>query len=219
MFDHVGFKEAFVFVCMHLKQVGRESLEQYKALKKDTQKLNKVLDELVDIVRMKRQSVDQSTKLLQHGQNVKDLLVDLEQKLRNYECLTIKSRVTFDRLKWSHPETKSLRSQINSKVVMLNNFLLTVVASGRSVLVQGLNEILQEVRAGTARRRLCATPSRARKWLSYHGLGPFWRLHLGRNHFYASPMYLVEPWSPNAKYGRGSLGRFLFRRTKFTSGR
>ena len=101
-----------------------------------------------DQARRRRLPEDRTSELLQHAQEVKAILLDLERRLRKYENLGVKARVTFDRLGWDQQEYEMLRNQISSRVTMLNNFYLTVIASAQSRLQRAMDQIVKDLRSG-----------------------------------------------------------------------
>ena len=127
---------------------GRDSPGQYRALSAETKQLASILQDVEDMVRGKRLSPEKSEELLRHGQDIKELLLELEGYLRKYESLGVQSRATFDRLKWDEHVAESLRARISTRVTMMNNFYLGVVASGQYKIQQAMDEIVRDLRSG-----------------------------------------------------------------------
>lgn len=128
--------------------IGRDSPGQYRELSSDTRQLANILQGLEDVVRNGRLQPEKLDELLEQGQEVRNLLLEMEQMLHKYAGLSVKSKVAIDRWAWDNEAAESLRKRLNAKVNILNSVYLTIIASGQFKLQQAMDQIVQDLKSG-----------------------------------------------------------------------
>ena len=128
--------------------IGRGSPSQYNQLARETLNLQNTLDDLQDLVKTRRFEKEQEQRLLDLGQGVKDVLLDLRAKVDRHRGLTKKSKNVFDRLGWDQADARDLRSRLISNVSMLLAFQMYLVNSSFFKIQNAMITVIDEVRAG-----------------------------------------------------------------------
>lgn len=112
----------------------RDAPGEYKALASEVRSLQNILQDVEDLLKHDMLSKAKHDELLQHGQNCKDVLLDLNQLMTKYHKLDSKSRRTWDRLRWDQQDGRDLRSRITSNITALNTFYQSVTTYGHSLI-------------------------------------------------------------------------------------
>ena len=102
----------------------------------------------MDIAKDKHLRPLKLAEILQQGQEIKDLLLEMETELRRYNGLAAQSRVTFDRLKWDNATAEAFRHRLDTKINVLNNMYLTIIMSAQFKLQQAMDGLVRGVQSG-----------------------------------------------------------------------
>lgn len=131
-----------------MHRLGRDSSGKYQELSGDARQLKNVIQDLEDIVREEHLPRDKLDEILAQGQEVKKLLIEMQDLLKKYERLNAQSKLTFDRLRWDNKAAESIRHRLNAMVNVLNSMYLAILASGQFRLQKAMDRLVRDIQSG-----------------------------------------------------------------------
>ncbi|KAH8589200.1 hypothetical protein B0O99DRAFT_692766 [Bisporella sp. PMI_857] len=127
----------------------KDSSAEFKRISSEVASLHVVIKETEEHIKESQglgPSRDARLTILIDG--CKEVLVDLEKLLNNYESLGTQAQRTWDRMRWGLEELADVRSRIISNTTLLTAFNSSLANSSTTRIEKRLNKFIEEVRAG-----------------------------------------------------------------------
>ncbi|KAF8538408.1 hypothetical protein BDD12DRAFT_806160 [Trichophaea hybrida] len=128
----------------------KEAPQHFLEVSGEVSRLHIVLKETDDVVTSLKEGLDSSKEAQLRGlaMGCQEVLTDLEQLLSRFKRLGSRSRLTFERLRWSQGDVTALRDRIVLNITLLGAFCATIQMSSHARLEQKLENFIEEFRNG-----------------------------------------------------------------------
>ncbi|KAI9724261.1 MAG: hypothetical protein M1828_003685 [Chrysothrix sp. TS-e1954] len=126
----------------------RDSPGQYQALASDASQLSNVLEDLEDLLKEAHFDPSFQKKILARGQPCKDVLIDMNRLLDQYQEMSLKHKSVKDRIMWDEQQTRDIRERMTSTTVGLLTLYHSLHRSQLMQLQRTVQTMAQEFKAG-----------------------------------------------------------------------